>query len=128
MQSNPELETILLAHVSSPNYKPVKPRTIAKQLKLSQDDHPLLKKAIKKLVKQGKIGYGSNHVVSPSQAPANRAAASSAKAEGPSGRAADAGKTGKAVVVGVFRRTSSGFGFVRPVGTLREAGRSLDIY
>ena len=61
--SDSELERLLLQHVRRPNYRPVKPRVIAKQLDLPEEVGKELKRAIKRLVKQGKIAYGKNHLV-----------------------------------------------------------------
>src|SRR6476619_982811 len=58
-----KLEPIVLAHVLRPNYQPVKPRVIAKQLNLSSEQHKALKLAIKRLAKAGKITYGAGHLV-----------------------------------------------------------------
>lgn len=99
-----ELETKLLALVKSPGYRPVKPRVIADQLDLSQDDRRELKRVIKRLVKRGQLEYGANHLLRP-----------------PSG-------TPTNVVTGVFRRAQGGFGFVRPHGTMPSEGRDQDIY
>src|SRR5262245_12074660 len=58
-----KLEPLILAHVSGPKYQPVKPRVIAKQLKVPSEQHKALKLAIKRLVKSGKLVYGSGHIV-----------------------------------------------------------------
>src|SRR5262245_29623595 len=58
-----KLEPIVLAHVLGPKYQPVKPRVIAKQLKLPSDQHKALKLCIRRLVKAGKLVYGSGHIV-----------------------------------------------------------------
>src|SRR5437762_10433506 len=60
-----KLEPLVLAHISRPNYQPVKPRVIAKQLKLPSEQHKALKLCIKRLVQQGKLSYGSEHLVRP---------------------------------------------------------------
>ena len=44
-----KLEPIVLAHVLGPKYQPVKPRVIAKQLKLPSEQHKGLKLAIKRI-------------------------------------------------------------------------------
>ena len=49
-----KLEPLVLAHLSRPNYQPVKPRVIAKQLKLAGEQYKALRIAIKRLVPQGK--------------------------------------------------------------------------
>src|SRR5687768_60799 len=58
-----KLEPIVLAHVLGEKYQPVKPRVIAKQLKLPSEQHKALKLAIRRLVKSGKLVYGSGHIV-----------------------------------------------------------------
>src|SRR5437879_11115935 len=62
-----KLEPIVLAHVLGPKYQPVKPRVIAKQLKLPSEQHKALKLAIKRLAKAGKVLYGAGHLVRPPQ-------------------------------------------------------------
>ncbi|MBX3411418.1 MAG: ribonuclease R [Pirellulales bacterium] len=107
---NEDLERALLALVLAPGYRPMKPRALAEQLGLSDDDRPMLKKLIKRLVKQGKIAYGANHLVGPGR---------------PTGAAAS--KDG-GLITGIFRRVERGFGFVRPAGTLPSVGRDADIF
>src|SRR5262245_9289034 len=58
-----KLEPIVLAHVLAPKYQPVKPRVIAKQLRLSSEQHKALKLAIRRLAKAGKVSYGAGHLV-----------------------------------------------------------------
>ena len=84
------LESRLLHHVSRAGYKPVKPRVIAKQLKLNDDERRQLKRLVKQLVKKGRLAYGSNHLVQPLQGGS------------------------QTHIRGMFRRTTRGFGFVRP--------------
>jgi ribonuclease R len=105
--SNSDLARRILQHVGHPNYRPVKPRVIAKQLKVPKEDHALLKREIKRLVKEGKISFGANHLV-----------------VGPTG--SSSGATDE--LIGTFRRAMAGYGFVRPQGTSRSAGRQDDIF
>ena len=99
-----DLENAILGLVKTSGYKPAKPRVIAKNLGLKDDAARQAKKTIKKLVKEGKLAYGPNHLVGlPTQVQSNR-------------------------LTGVFRRMSAGYGFVRPTGTEPNAGKSLDIY
>ncbi len=63
------LKQTVLAHVLAPNYRPVKPRVIAKQLKLTEDDHPALKTVLRKLIKEGQLTYGTHHLVGPGNPP-----------------------------------------------------------
>jgi ribonuclease R len=102
-----DLEQALLKHIGQPSYQPVKPRVIAKKLGLSKDQVPKLRQVIKRLVRAGKLAYGSKHLVKP-------ATASDGKP--------------KNVVVGTFRKAAAGFGFVRPkdLDTAKKLGD--DIY
>src|SRR5205823_3088404 len=58
-----KLEPMVLAHVLGPKYQPVKPRVIARQLKLPSEQHKALKLAIRRLAKAGKLSYGAGHLV-----------------------------------------------------------------
>lgn len=144
-----KLEPVVLAHVLQANYQPVKPRVIAKQLKLPSEQHKALKLAIKRLAKAGKVTYGAGHLVRPPKkvpGPKSRVqgreltgrqqSAEERKALTPGlsqrERESRVGGTtnsrdSKNVVVGRFRRTARGFGFVRPQGSKR-GDRSGDIY
>ncbi len=92
MQNNASLEQRVLAHVNRENYKPVKPRVIADQLDLTDDQLRDLKRIIKRLVKRGQLAYGPKHLVLKS------AAAKTARPE--------------SAITGRFSRTSGGYGFV----------------
>lgn len=113
----PDLHEIILNHVNAPNYRPVKPKVIAKQLDFAGDDVTRLKRTIKRLVKEGKLAYGPSHLVCPvvQEHPASKVAKPT-KARTPKH------------VVGTFRRAQGGFGFVRPEGTHGSDGRDADIY
>ncbi|MCY2990602.1 MAG: ribonuclease R [Planctomycetota bacterium] len=103
-----ELQERVLRHVTAPDYQPVKPRVIAKQLDLPEEQHRELRKAIKKLVKKGKLAFGDQHLVLPlNWVPP---------------------KGDRSFVTGQFQRTAKGFGFVRPHGTARTEGRGQDIF
>jgi len=83
-----DLEQQILRVVLSPDYKPVKPKGIAKKLGLVEDK-VMVRKAIKRLVRAQKLGYGSNHLVTPVESrDENR-------------------------MTGIFRRTRNGSGYVR---------------
>jgi ribonuclease R len=100
-----ELQKRLIELVKQPGYKPIKPRQIAKQLGISEDDTRELKRVIKQLMKHGQLTYGANHLVGP-------------KATGGDGYR----------VTGVFRRVEAGFGFVRPAGSAPGVDRTQDIF
>lgn len=102
------LEARVLAFIGDTNYRPVKPRVIADRLDLPQEQRFELKKLIKRLVREGRIAYGANHLV----------------------MSADAAATAKQSLdlIGIFRRNSAGFGFVRPVTATSSDGQELDVY
>ena len=104
--NEPELEQAILNLVAGPEYRPMKPRAIAKQLALPDEQIAEAKRVIKRLVHHGQLQYGTNHLVMGS---------------GP-------GKTHTGRIVGVFQRTSKGFGFVRPHGATAEDREKTDFY
>jgi ribonuclease R len=135
-----KLEPMILAHVLGPKYQPVKPRVIAKQLKLPSEQHKALKLAIKRLAKVGKISYGAGHLVrapkkaevqGPKSKVQGRELADRGQETGDRGQQSGAkravGRDAKNIIIGTFRRTSKGFGFVRPKGAKR-GDKSTDIY
>ncbi|MEN6449790.1 MAG: RNB domain-containing ribonuclease [Thermoguttaceae bacterium] len=114
------LEESILELVNSPGYRPIKPRVIAKQLKLPQDQAVDVRRAVKRLVREGRLAYAVSHLVTPppgaagpqpspklSKKQRREPAASGAAAKKP--RQAPTGNR----VLGVFQRTQKGFGFVR---------------
>ena len=59
------LEQSILQLVNAPGYRPIKPRVIAQRLNLSKDQAVDVRRAVKQLVRQGKLRYSSNHLVMP---------------------------------------------------------------
>ncbi len=101
-----EIERAVVQWVQRPNYRPVKPRVLAQQLKVPKAAWPEVKKAIKRLVARGEIAYGSNHLVQaakPDKPPSNR-------------------------LIGVFRRAEGGFGFVRLRGAATSETEVRDVF
>ena len=90
-----DLSELILAELSHANYKPLKPKALARKMGLPVDDYPLFKAALKELIAKGRAEIGRSNVV--------RALAS------------------KGDVIGVFRKTSGGFGFVRPADATKFA-------
>jgi ribonuclease R len=141
----------ILAHVNSPEYRPAKPKLIAKALGVEGEAAENIRKSIKRLVKQGLLAFGPSHLVFPVQ---NQNPPAPSPAAGRVGEGADAGtrrttppptpppqgegggiiktktkhKRNHEHVVGTFRRAEAGFGFVRPEGTLKAAGRDSDVF
>ncbi len=99
-----ELEEDIVRHVHREDYRPVKPRVIAKQLNLPIEQIRNVRRAVKRLTRASKLQYGANHLVYP--------------------------KTGKKQneLIGRFSRAAQGYGFVRPQGTPQGVGRGKDVY
>lgn len=99
---SPSLEERVLAYIQRPGYQPVKPRVIAKKLGLPDEQVADLRRAVKRLAKQGRIAYGAKHLVKTVEA-----------ASAPAAAAAAAPPQHK-LVTGTFHRAAGGYGFVRP--------------
>src|SRR5437660_1429206 len=91
----------ILAALSKPNYVPLKPKALARKIGVKDSAYAEFRKALRDLAKQGKVEHGRNHTV--------RAVAA----------------TG--TVTGVFRRLSSGRGFVRTHAADGAAGPEIAI-
>jgi ribonuclease R len=113
LDPNQDLTSELLAFVAAPNYRPAKPRQIAKKLNVPEHGLRDFKRLIKSLIKQGKLTYADKHRILPPTA----ASVGASKVRTASGH-----------VTGMFRRNQAGFGFVRPAGTSPAQGREQDIY
>ncbi len=126
-----DLQQAVLAHVNRPEYQPVKPKVIAKQLGLDQEGLRELKRIIKRLIKRGELQYGPNHLVMPTRGngkPARQAAPAGEGSAKPKAKSKPAGKSKAGHITGVFRRVAAGHGYVRPELTPKELGRKADIY
>ena len=126
-----ELEQAVLEFVNRPNYKPVKPRIIAKRLGFDEAAAVELKRTVKRLMKSGRLAYGQDHLVLPAATTSRRrkhkrlTKLSRPRPAAASNRAANsAGER----VTGVFRRMNAGYGFVRPSGAAPAVDRSGDIF
>ena len=107
MDISSELADRLMRLVVSPDYRPSKPKQISSQLKLDSDGFRELRRVIKQLVLEGRLIYGSNHLVF-----------SVGSIGGPSDR-----------LRGSFRRAmGGGFGFVRPNHAEADADAPEDIF
>lgn len=104
-----ELQRRILELVERPGCAPLKSRQIAQRLQNLGAGPAEVKQAVKRLVQQGRLVYGPGRVVC---------------------RPTTGGPTGNRLV-GIFHRTSKGYGFVRPAGLPPAPGedrRSQDIY
>jgi ribonuclease R len=83
-----DLTTSILQAVSAKSYTPIKAKPLFKRLNLSQELYPEFRKAVRELVRNGRLVVGGNNTI----------------------RAADVhGST-----TGTYRRAQAGHGFVRP--------------
>src|SRR5207245_1855631 len=78
----------IVAAVARKNYQPLKPKALARKLGLPQSQYTHFRRTLRELLQQGRIEMGKSHTVRPTK---------------PHG-----------TVTGIYRRTSSGLGFVRP--------------
>ncbi len=189
---NIDLEQRILAHVSRPEYQPVKSRVIARQMRLSEPEASQVRVSVKRLVLRGKLAWGPRHAVCPTGTPHLSSESTPASKPEPSGGEQPAGRRSislpkpdesvqeqvpsrsrgtrpaegeqkttaqpvpqadaeptttdrppspgrqkksakpsssaeRPIVRGTFRRTSVGYGFVRPQGST-ATDRSEDIY
>src|SRR5438876_2802671 len=83
-----ELVEQLMGLLRKRNYEPMRPRELARRLGLNKARFGELKLALRDLLKEGRIEVAPNHTIRPRHAHGS--------------------------VVGAFRRTSLGIGFVRP--------------
>jgi len=83
-----DLEARILNAVTRPSYSPVKPKVLSKRLGLTADDYPEFRRIVKDLIRDGRLRLVGGNTL----------------------RAADVHGT----ITGVYRRSPSGSGFVRP--------------
>ena len=103
-----ELMTRIVLAVTRPSYTPVKPKVLAKRLGLTSDDYAEFRTTVRELIREGRLALGASNTL----------------------RAADPHGT----ATGIYRRSPSGNGFVRPNivdGTARpdlfiREGKALD--
>jgi ribonuclease R len=130
LQSIPmnNLEESILQVVNASGYRPIKPRVIAQRLNLPKDQAIDVRRAVKQLVRQGKIRYSSNHLVlpvTPTKAAAPPQKSNSRELTAPGEVRVKAGGNR---VLGVFQRTQKGFGFVRLEQGEATALKAKDVY
>ena len=115
MKEKINLEKIILDLVLSDNYQPLKPRAIAKKIKLLDEEREV-KRTIKRLIKKGKLAYGPKHLVMRGHGKPESKNSSKTKSGSKHNE-----------IVGTFRRAAAGFGFVTPKDS-RATDRSDDIF
>jgi ribonuclease R len=120
MKENLKIEKLILDLVLHRNYQPLKPKAIAKKLKLAGDEREV-KRCLKRLIKKGRLMYGPKHLVMKAPVDAN------GKPKKP--QTGNAGKHHKKKneLIGVFRKNHAGFGFFTPEDSI-VTDRSEDIF
>jgi ribonuclease R len=83
-----ELSEQILAAIGRRNYQPLKPKALARKLGVSSPQYPEFRRALRNLLRDGRIEVGKNNTVRPAP---------------PHG-----------TITGTYRRTGTGIGFVRP--------------
>jgi ribonuclease R len=97
----PDLEAQILALLSRKSYHPLKPKALARKLSVSAAEYGEFRRALRELTRQKRLEIGKNHTVR------------NAKPHG--------------TVTGIFRRTSTGVGYVRPHPIEGNAGPEIRI-
>lgn len=97
-----DLASQILAAVSRKSYKPIKPKALARQMGVPQKLYGEFRSALRELARQGRVQFGKNHVVRPAGG-------------------------GHGTVTGIYRRTSTGWGYVRPHLVDGHAGAEVAI-
>jgi ribonuclease R len=93
------LEEQILAAFARKTYQPLKPRALARKLGVTSRQYADFRRVLRELLRQGRAELGKNRTVRPAR---------------PHGTA-----------TGIFRRTSSGFGFVRPHALNGQTGPEI---
>jgi ribonuclease R len=93
------LEEQIVALLARKSYQPLKPKALARKLGVPSAQYGEFRQALRSLVKDHRAEMGKNHTVRPTQ---------------PHG-----------TVIGIYRRTASGFGFVRPHVIDGQAGPEI---
>ncbi len=96
-----DLATRILHALARPSYTPLKPKVLARRMDVPDDQYPEFRKTLRALVREGRIEVGRDHTL----------------------RAVDPFGT----VVGVYRRTGGGVGYVRPHTVSGETGPEIRI-
>lgn len=96
----PEWEKKILALIAKPSYEPVKPKVLARRLGITDAQYAEFRQVLRTLIRQKRVLMGKNHTIR--------------------------GTSGHGSVTGIYRRTNSGHGYVRP--HLIEGRASPEIY
>src|SRR6516165_7197508 len=84
----PNLEDLILSATARTSYVPLKPKALARKLNVPAPSYPDFRRALRALLRDGRVEVGKNHTVRPAP---------------PHG-----------TITGTYRRTGTGVGYVRP--------------
>lgn len=97
-----DFSELILAAVTRKGYHPLKPKALSRRLNLTASQYGEFRKVLRELVKQGRVQMGRNHTIRPAET--------------------------AGTVAGIYRRTSSGIGFVRPHVIDGRAGPDIRVW
>lgn len=83
-----DLASQIIHAVTRPSYSPIKPKLLAKRMGLTADDYPEFRRTVKELIRDGRLVLGGGNALRPANA--------------------------HGTIVGLYRRSPSGNGYVRP--------------
>lgn len=105
-----ELKEVILQSIRRPDYQPLKLRSLAESLGLSKQETVRLRKLVKQMADRGELAYQAGRVMRAGLATTPEPTQSTNR------------------VIGIFRRMSSGHGFVRPTVPGGTENGGEDIY
>ncbi len=106
---DPDYQEHVFDLVGHSSYRPLTIKAIARLLRVPSEDYAEFRKLLKRLVKQGRLGFTKQKTVCLVQKDTRE----------------PSGDLGDNPLIGTFRRNARGFGFVRPQGT---SDRAEDIF
>ena len=92
----PDYESRVMGAVSRPEYQPKTVKALSREFDIPPDEYPDFRRAVKRLVKAGKLVVARDKTLEKATEAAKKATSGA--------------------ILGTFRRTAKGFGFVRPHG------------
>ncbi|HEV8607856.1 MAG TPA: hypothetical protein VGQ99_21150, partial [Tepidisphaeraceae bacterium] len=96
-----QIESKIMSYLQSSGGRPLRPRKLARELEVGEQDYHAFRNALRELMHQGRVVLGGGgSVVLPTQ------------------------KQSSGAIVGVYRHNRKGFGFVEP----RDPGSHEDLY
>ena len=97
----PDYEALVLGRLAEPDYQPTTVKGLGRELGITLGNYPEFRRTVRRLARDGRVAVGRDKTIEASTG------------------LVKAAKGG--TIVGTFRRTSKGFGFVRPKGAVDRA-------